>query len=189
MNIESTKKGIERRLDWNSDHRPVPVSKLIEDGMEGEKAIVKLLQAIPGIKVRPATKEEDFGGSVGLGRKGLAIDAVGYIENKPAIGFQVTIAVDHAVREEKIKEFTDRKFIRLSEMKISDTAIPRVLVFVSHNEMLAYMKDKDIKKHPNIKREIQMSILACLGNIYSQTKIKTEQDLIMKLMTIFKLKA
>ena len=79
------------RIDINKENR-LSQAEMIEHGRKAEKIIIQLLGTISGIKVRPATSAEDSG-KLGI-VKDLAIDAVGYLEEKPAIAFQITIAND-----------------------------------------------------------------------------------------------
>ena len=179
--MSSTEDSIIRRID--QQRSGISQAEMIEHGRKAEKIITQFLGTISGLEVRPATKIEDSG-KLGI-VKDLAIDAVGYIDGKPAIGFQITIANDKGVRQEKAADLMNRPFIRLSEMNNTDTAIPRTLVFVDHEEMRRFLMDNDKSKHPKIMEQIKESVMNSLRLVLMKTKNAKEQELIQSLMILF----
>lgn len=169
-------------------------AELEAHGREGEKVIIELLQAVPGIRVRLATPTEDSGQKTNapnkyshseiFGRSDLAIDAVGEINEKPAIAFQITVSNNKFARQKKMEELKERQFVRLPVMNATDTAIPRVLVFVDHEEMRRFLIDRNITRHPKITEQIKESILNSLRFDLMKTQNPKEQELINKLMVI-----
>lgn len=154
-------------------------------GREAEKVAIEFIQSISGLRVRSATPAEDSGLSQ-IG-KDPAIDAVGYLDEKPAIVFQITNSDDKRVQQEKTRDLLERPFIRLLEMAPQDTAIPRVLVFLDRVEVWAFMGDTshNIKKHPRLRKQITDGVLNSLRFDLMKTKNPKEQELIQKLMTQF----
>lgn len=152
-------------------------------GKIAEEVIIEFLHIISGMRVRHATPEEDSGKHMII--KDAAIDAVGYLDEIPAIGFQITTAISKGAREEKTRDLMARPFIRLPEMTPKDTAIPRVIVFVDREEIIGYISDHDLKKHPRIIDQVVESNINSLKLDLMKTKNPREQELIEKLMLVF----
>src|SRR3989338_8649124 len=106
-------KSPENRYIKNLDEQKAHLNPEIGDqGKEAEKAVDEMLPfLIPELKLRPATSLEDSGKDQIV--KDKAIDRVGYLGERPAIGLQITTATDSAIRSSKSQDLLSRPFIRL----------------------------------------------------------------------------
>ena len=160
-----------------------PLLEIGDQGKNAEQVVMEFFESIPGMNMRFATPEEDSGKSQIV--KDAAIDMVGYMEGKPAIGLQITTATDSVVRQRKTSDLVARPFIRLPEMNSSDTAIPRALVFIDAAEVSAFFHDRNLDKHPKLIQQIIEGNLNSLKLDLMKTKNPREQELILKLVTFF----
>ena len=147
------------------DSRRPPTPEVGDQGKNAEGVVLDFFsEKIPRMKMRRATPEEDSG-------FGKAIDAVGYLDNKPALGLQITTATDSVARQKKLGELQDRPFLRLSEMNPQkDPAIPRAIAFLEAQEVAGYLNDRDFSKHPGLMKQILESTVSSLRFDLTQTK-------------------
>jgi hypothetical protein len=176
-------KSPEERYVKNIDTAKAPPLEVGDQEKNAEQAVMNFFESIPGMEMRFATSEEDSGKSQIV--KDKAIDMVGYMGGKPAIGLQITTATDSVVRHRKTADLLDRPFIRLPEMNSSDTAIPRSLVFIDAAEVSAFLHDRDLGKHPKLIKQIIESNLSSLKLDLMKTQNPKEQELIQKLVSFF----
>lgn len=176
---------IEDKYVKKLDKQKTPPDPEIRDqGKAAERVVIELIQQIiPGLVVREATSQEDSGRAQIT--KDPAIDAVGYLSGHPAIGIQITTAIDSKVRSNKTGDLINRPFMRLPEMTTNDMSIPRSLVFVEAAEVKAFLSDPDITKHPKLARQITESNIASLKIDLMKTKNPKEQELINNLLALF----
>lgn len=175
---------IEKQYVKNLDaQKTSPNQEVGDQGKAAEKAVADFLRSVVGMETRPATKVEDSGLQQIV--KDKAIDIVGYLEGRPAIGIQITTATDSKVRSNKTNDLINRPFIRLFEMTSSDVAIPRSLVFVDAVEIKSFLFDQDITKHPKLARQIIEGNIASLKIDLMKTKNPKEQDLVNKQLALF----
>ena len=175
-------KSPENRYIKNLDEQKAHLNPEIGDqGKEAEKAVDEMLPfLIPELKLRPATSLEDSGKDQIV--KDKAIDRVGYLGERPAIGLQITTATDSAIRSSKSQDLLSRPFIRLDEMTAADTAIPRALVFLDAEEVKSFSIDHDISKHIKLASQIIEGISNSLKLDLMKTKNPKEQDGINELL-------
>ncbi|MBX4204833.1 MAG: hypothetical protein KW788_01430 [Candidatus Doudnabacteria bacterium] len=155
-----------------------------DQGHAAEEVVMEFFKSIPAIEIRPATTLEDSGKEQ-IG-KDKAIDAIGYLEGKPALGLQITTATDSKIRNQKSNDLLNRPFIRLPEMKTTDTAMPRTLVFIDAAEVKSFLQDHNFDNHPKLKHQIVESNVNSLKLALMKTQNPKEQELINKLMVIFR---
>ncbi len=136
-----------------------------------------------GINVRPATESEDSGTKQIV--SGKQIDAVAYMDGHAAMCMQITTARDQKVIKEKMRQLAEKPFVRLDSMDAKDSAIPKVFIGLNPEEVSAFLKDHDFSAHPQITEKIIHDTLASLKFDLTQTKDKTEQDKIKKLIAFF----
>ncbi len=174
---------IEDRIVRRIDAVRQPASQEVSDqGKAAEAAVIQFFNLIPGMHIRAATPDEDSGKSQIV--KDKAIDAVAYMNGKPVLGLQITTATDSVARYEKRTDLLQRPFIRLREMKLSDSAIPRALVFIEAKAIKDFLSEKDFKKQPAMALQILSSCIASLKLALMNTEINAEQHAINKLMTV-----
>lgn len=112
------------------------------------------------MEVRQATPEEDAG-DTGF-TSGKIIDAVAYLDHKPALALQITSTVDKGQRLKKMEELRSRPFLRLAEMKPQDPSIPRVLVYVEAKDIIELTSDFDFSKPNQVGKQILESTISSL---------------------------
>ncbi|MSU45095.1 MAG: hypothetical protein EXS47_00460 [Candidatus Zambryskibacteria bacterium] len=142
-------------------------NNLAGQGFPAEDLTVDFFNAI-GFDTRLSTASEDSG-TRDIGPK-QTIDAVTYYEGRPAMGVQITTTSFRDVREKKLNEMRARPFVRLDEMKPTDPAIPRVLIYLDAKDVKNFGSDPDFKHHPKIADQILSSCILSLQFDSSQTK-------------------
>lgn len=149
-------------------------------GFEAEEVVVQFFQTIPQMDIRYSTETEDSG------RKQIVqdqqLDAVAYLDGHPAMGLQITTAMDPDLRAEKMRQIKARPFLRLNEMKKTDMAIPRVLVFLDPKHVEEFGTDHDFSKHPQVGDQILKSAINSLKFDIAMTKNLQEQEAIKSLI-------
>jgi len=177
-------RGIENRYINDLDYQKANINPEIGDqGHAAEEVVAEFFRSVPGMKVRPATEEEDSGKSQIV--KDKAIDAVGYFEGKPALGLQITTATDSKVRDQKKTDLLNRPFIRLPEMNPSDTSMPRTLIFVDAKEIKGFLEDRNFANHPKLTEQIIEGNINSLRLDLMKTQNPKEIELINKLLILF----
>lgn len=172
----------ERYIRQIDSTKAPPLEKVGNQGRPAEEAIIEFLKTLPGITIRLSTSTEDSGlKQIG---KDPAIDAVGYINGKPAFVLQITTATDSKARREKETDRLNRPFIRLPEMSRPDPAIPRLLIFIEAKEVAEFMKDRNFSKHPKLMKQIINGYINNLKLSQLQTKLPKEQTLINELLNL-----
>lgn len=154
-------------------------------GMRAEDLVIDFFnENFPGqFTVRHATPEEDSG--VKQIEQGKQIDAVVYDEKgAPVMCIQISTARNKEVRREKVMQLMSRPFIRLTEMRAQDPAIPKVLVNIDPIEASTVLIDHDFSKHPKISEQIIRSSIESLGFVLTKTQLKDEQDRVRTLISI-----
>jgi hypothetical protein len=139
-------------------------------GFETEDVVIKFLNTLPHFDVRYSSEDEDSGRKKII--KGLQLDAIAYIEGRPAMGIQITSGGSSKNQTEKIRQMKDKPFLRLPEMKTSETAIPKVLVYL------------DSDKDPELAIHVLDGILNSLKFDLTQTKNPQEKLAVNKLIQI-----
>lgn len=162
------------------DNAKTPRPEIGDQGSNAEQAVVNFLNAQAGIETRLSSSEEDSGKS-DIGPRQI-LDAISYIDGKPVLGLQITTATDSVARAKKLKEISDRPYLRLPEMGNNELAIPRVLVYVDANKVKSLQEDKDILKHPDLALQIIDSIVKSLQFDLNQTKNMQEASATKKLI-------
>jgi hypothetical protein len=165
---------------------PPPESRDVGDqGKKAEDVVIEFLKArFPNMEVRHATPEEDEGNRGDIGTKKI-IDAVAYLENKPALGLQITTATDSVARRKKLQELQDMPFLRLKEMKPRDKAIPRSITFVEAEQVLSYVQDHNFEQHPKLSMQILESNINSLKFDLLKTKNPEEINRLQDLVAMF----
>ncbi|HTL39462.1 MAG TPA: hypothetical protein VL306_01480 [Methylomirabilota bacterium] len=146
-----------------------------------ENLALELFQAIPQLETRVSTKEEDSG-RIDIGPKQI-IDAVSYLEKKPAMALQITSSSSREVRAKKLQEMRTKPFIRLPEMKPSEPAIPRVLVYLD-KQYLAQIESGSLRNNPEAAIQVLSSAINSLKFDLTQTKNPLEQKSVQGLIQI-----
>lgn len=168
---------------------PPPGMKRESLGMMAEGVVIDFFNNnFPGqISVRPATATEDSG--LKHAPESKQIDAVVYSDKGvPIMCIQITTAKDSVVRMKKMQQLIEKPFVRLDEMKASDKAIPKVLVYIDPSEVDSFLSDHDYLKHPKIAEQILQSATQCLKFVATKTKIKDEQQRIKDLIETLDIK-
>ena len=175
---------IEEKYVKNIDSAKRPPSFEIGDqGENAETAVIEFFKTLPGITIRLSTKAEDSGLEQIV--KDPAIDAVGYINGKPAFVLQITTTTNRIDRKEKYgKDRLSRAWVRLPEMSPQDNAIPRILIFIDAPEINSFAKDHDLSKHPKLAQKIIDSFKKNLELSLLQKPLPKEQELINQLLNI-----
>lgn len=174
-----------RNLDKDNSVPPPPRIERENLGMMAEDVIIDFFnEKFPGqISVRSATATEDSG--LEHAAESKQIDAVAYDNSgAPIMCMQITTAKDSVVRMKKMQQLINKPFVRLDEMKSSDKAIPKVLVYVDASEVDSFLNDHDFLKHPKISEQVLESAIQCLKFVSTKTKVKDEQQRIKDLMDI-----
>lgn len=161
-----------------------------EEGIDrsiGEKAEAIFGELIENkhqnISARYSTEGEDSGLRQIV--QGKQIDAVIYVENKPAMVAQITTARSSGVREDKKSQLIERPFVRLDEMDLKDTPIPKVLVYIDPEEIKSFINDGDISQHPKIEESIRRGIVNSLKLDLMKTQNPLEQKKVKELLEIY----
>jgi hypothetical protein len=152
---------------------------LAGQGFPAEDLTVDFFNTI-GFDTRLSTTVEDSGAR-DIGPR-QTIDAVTYYEGRPAMGVQITTTSLREFREKKLSEMRERPFLRLNEMKPTDPAIPRVLVYLDAKDVKSFGSDPDFQRHPEIATQILKSCILSLQFDSSQTKNPLEKEAIAKLI-------
>ena len=160
--------------------------ELTGQGKMAENVVIEFFKMnFPSMQVRKATAKEDAG-QVGFG-PAKTVDAVAYLDQKPAMALQVTSSTGEQFeeyRKKKLMELKNKPFLRLEEMSSHDVAIPRALVFVEPNELKKFIADHDFAKHPNLGKTILDSTLNSLKFDLLQTKNPKEIDRLRQLISL-----
>ncbi len=151
----------------------VDSSSIPEQGLGAEDVVVDFFRAFPNLDIRYATPLEDSGLKQIVQDKQL--DAIVYREGHPAMGLQISTTASSKVKSEKLRQIQERPFVRLDEMKASDMAIPRALIFLDAGEVKGYRSDHDFDKHPKLKNQILDGAINSLRFDISQTKNPSEK--------------
>jgi hypothetical protein len=155
-------------------------------GFEAEEAVMDYFsKEFPEFMVRPATPEEDRGQD-GIS-SGKQIDSVLYLGEQPSAGLQITTATDSKVRLKKMTELKNRPFVRLREMNLQDTSIPKAIIFVEAGDVRSYMEDRNLSKHPGLTNQILDSFENSLKFDLLQTKNPKEQKKIAEILSLLKI--
>ncbi|OHB13218.1 MAG: hypothetical protein A3G99_01155 [Candidatus Zambryskibacteria bacterium RIFCSPLOWO2_12_FULL_39_23] len=172
-------------LDAQNQGAGLPQDKGV--GFIAEEVLVDILRnRLPDMSVRLSTSGEDSGLEQ-IGR-GDQIDTVAYLKDRPAMTMQITTARDKRVRDEKIKSLRDRPFVRLDEMGLKDTAIPKTLVWMDPEKVLAFVNSGDPSITESLLDEVFMGIINSLKFDLAMTKNPAEQQHIMMLLQLFEQK-
>lgn len=164
------------------DSEPRVENKLAGQGLPAEDLTVDFFRSI-GFDARFATASEDSG-VVDIGPK-QTIDAVIYDDSRPAMALQITTGSSKEVKEKKLREMRLRPFVRLDEMKPTDPAIPKALVYLRPEDVKEFGSDPDFDNHPQIADQILNSCILSLQFDSSQTKNPMEREFIAKLIKRF----
>lgn len=153
-------------------------------GKDAEGLVIEFLQTqFPTMRLRAATPEEDAGNrGANVGKR---IDAVAYLEGKPALGLQITTSMMEGIRKKKIREIQDHPFIRLAEMRTGDIAIPRAIIFADIDEVEGLMEDHDFEKHVKFAQGVLEGISISLQYVLKQTKNPNEVEKLNELIGLF----
>jgi hypothetical protein len=148
-------------------------------GLAAEEVVLDFYNnSLEGFRARPSTLSEDSG-LKDIGPK-QTIDAVIYRDKKPAMGIQITTAEDPKTRQKKMAEIMSHPFIRLAEMKNTDTAIPKTLVYIKRETAKAHSHDGKINQEEAL--QVLDGSIKSLKFCLSQTKDKKEQLLVNELL-------
>lgn len=169
--------GLEGRYPQNLD-RDFDKQERTE-GKPAEEVVVNFFK-MSGFEARFASPLEDEG-RVDIGRKQI-IDAVAYLEGRPALGLQITTNDSKEVREKKLAEMRSKPFIRLDEMKSKDLSIPRVLVFLDGAKVNKFKQNPDYNSNPELALQILDSAINSLKFDLVQTKNPLEQKAVNQLL-------
>jgi hypothetical protein len=153
-------------------------------GKPTEEFAAFFLSGIPGLKVRPATLEEDMGPENG-GHQTIDLVVSFSDTNKPAFAIQITSSDRRGVMEKKLKEIRDHPFIRLDTMIKGDSAIPKVLVALEARQIKNFFENPDLTKHPELSIKVLDDILRSLAFDLARTQISLEKEAVSKLIGIF----
>ena len=177
-------KGPEDQYIQNLDEQ-IPAGAGVDSvGFQAEDVVISFLTAhFPNISVRPATPEEDSGATQIT--KGKQVDAVVYLEDKPAMVIQITTAESPKGRNAKIAQMRDKPFVRLDEMGSRDSAVPKVLVHIHPNHVRSFLDSPDFTTHPEIVDEITRGIVNSLQFDLVTTHNPTQQNAVRTLLDIF----
>ena len=169
--------GIEENYIRNLDREPN--NELAGQGFLAEDVVVDFFNT-SGFDTRLSTKTEDEG-KIDIGPKQI-IDAVVYHEGRPVMCTQITTSAVKGIREKKMAEMRQKPFLRLEEMKSSDSAIPKVLVYLDANKVKTFGDDPSFDHHPEVAIQILDGCILSLGFDLSQTKNPQQQQAIVQLV-------
>lgn len=169
-------RGIENAYASHMDkeiHKPSE-NEIVEQGLLAEELVVDAINSgLTGFEARMSTLNEDSGvKDIGMRQ---VIDAVAYKEGRAVMGIQITTAQDPKVRQKKMLEMMNQPFMRLEEMKKTDSAIPRVLVYLNREMAQAYKDQPDLSKSPEVVLQIIDGITKSLQFDLTKTKNPQEQ--------------
>ena len=154
-------------------------AKFAGQGKASEEIVINFFRrSFPNMEVRQATAKED----AGQDKSGKMIDAVVYMDQKPALALQITSTVDRDQRIKKQQEMMLQPFLRLEEMKPLDPAIPRVLIYVDARDVKAYSENKDLTRLAKLGESILESTLLSLRFDLTQTKNPKETERLRQLL-------
>lgn len=143
-------------------------------GKSAEETVINFFkQAFPNMEVRTATAKEDHG--MDEFATGKAVDAIAYLDKKPALGLQITTTESQQFISKKINEMQKQPFLRLEEMKTADPAIPRALIYLDAKEVQEFSKDKNFDMHPKLGRQILDSTVKSLQ--FDLLKTSNQQEI------------
>ncbi|KKT00622.1 MAG: hypothetical protein UW07_C0021G0010 [Candidatus Nomurabacteria bacterium GW2011_GWF2_43_8] len=177
----------ESRYIRNIDAQRLPPQKTIEGlGKSAEGIVIDCMNEKlrdKGMTVRPATKFEDSGVKHEGGKQ---VDAVVYyMGGKPAMCIQITTAQNQSFQMEKVKQLTEKPFVRLEEMKNGDVPIPKVVVGLNPKDVESFLNNPDFSQHPQIWEKISSNITECLQSVQNMTKYDKEKAKAQELLLIF----
>ncbi len=111
---------------------------------------------------------------------------MGYFRGRPALGIQITTARDNKIKAEKYADLANRPFIRLPEMRPTDAAMFRSLVFLdAPDDIQGFRKDRDFSKHPLLEKQILESSINSFKYTLTRTKNPKEKELIQTFLNVF----
>lgn len=148
-------------------HLDMEKQRIPGQGKATEEAVISFFKtAFPNMEIRPATPQEDAGEEQG----GKMVDAIAYLDKKPALALQITSTIDKDQKLKKMQELMDHPTVRFEETKPQDPPADRILVYVDAKEVKELSQDKDLSKHPQIGKNIFESMLLSLTVSLRQTK-------------------
>jgi hypothetical protein len=150
-------------------------------GFSAEDVVVNYFNTFPGMSARMSTHDEDSG--LKQIRAGAQIDAVIYEDDVAVLCAQITTARDPRVQKEKLLQLMERPFVKLSESRPKDPAVPKVLIGLDPDAVSNFLEDNDFSRHPEICSKILKDTLTGLNFDLSKTKNPEEQQRIKKLIT------
>jgi len=164
----------EIEASWNRD---IDITDKVaaELGQKGEEAVINFFRSIsPRIEIRKSSSKEDAGRDATFSPK--TIDSVVYIDGEPGLAPQISVSKNPKVRKEKFEQLKNRPFLRLDEMRNTDTAIPAGVIL---------LEQEDIEKGRPVDKQILQDTLNSLRFDLTQTKNPKEIDKVKKTIALF----